>query len=568
MEHGEREATATAVVFALSAGVLAWTTLPGPHWHDTAEFGAVAWRLGLSHPPGHPLHAVLTHGAQRLPFGDVAFRANLLSALSMGAAVALLYRLLRAVAPRTISPAEARGMWTAIRDRVPAMGAAMLPVAMPAVWLQGVRAEVYALQLLLCVAIAWLCLLVARGEDHRALPALALAFGLAGANHSLIGAALIPLAVVAIFVGKPFKRSYGYAAVGGALGLATYLYLPLRARHGGEVGWGMPTDVGSLWATISGRAWHANIARDPADVDLAGNALNIFGYGIEQIGVGAVILLSVGLAVGLATGTARRPGVALGALFAAACTFGTRFLYPFDPLNPDIGGYFSPALVAVLVATWSLTARPWRWAFLGALVWAAPNHDPGQRRDQRTAESLTRAYFDDVPPDGVLVLSDYASSFLGWYLRAAEGIRPDVMAVFRGQVGQPWARDRLATLHPERAAMLTEFPRGFDGPDARYEPGVEASRLGPLVGHLAADGVTLAPGGLDSLDRLAAAFARVDVPRDLDALRFVGFLHAQHAEHHLRRGRRHLAGWHLAHADALAPGDPWLADLRHRLGPL
>ena len=267
MNDWDREAGATAAVFAVAAGLFAWTALPGTHWHDTAEFGAVAWRLSLSHPPGHPLHAVLTHGIERLPLGDVPFRANLLSALALGAALALLYRLLRAIAPEG--------------HRLPAIAGALLPAAMPAVWLQGVRAEVYGPQLLLSVAVGWLCLLVARGDDQRALPALALAFGLAGANHSLIGAALIPLALIAMAVGRPRAPAVAGAFAAGGLGLAAYAYLPLRATHGGEVGWGMPTSAGALWETISGRAWHANIARDPGEIDLVANALNVFGYGIE-----------------------------------------------------------------------------------------------------------------------------------------------------------------------------------------------------------------------------------------------------------------------------------------------
>jgi hypothetical protein len=371
-----------------------------------------------------------------------------------------------------------------------------------------------------------------------------------------------------MFVGRPRAPAVGGAVAAGALGLAAYAYLPLRATHGGEVGWGMPTSLGALWETISGRAWHANIARDPGEIDLVANAFNVFGYAMDQFGIYAVALLAVGVSVGLATGGWRTPWMGLAAFLAAACGVATRFLYPFDPLNPDIGGYFAPALVALLVGVWALTAPRWRWAFLGALLLAAPNHDPAGRRDQRTAESLARAYLDEVPPDGALVLSDYASSFAGWYLRAVEGARPDVMVVFRGQVGQDWARTRLASLHPERAARLAAFPAGFTGPDTRYEPGALAERLGPLRLHLAADGVTLTPGVPDDLDRVSAAFERVDAARDLDAVRFIAFLHAQHAEHHLRRGVRYLAAWHLSHAEALAPGDGWLADLRRRVeGP-
>ncbi len=56
----------TSVVLAAAGTFGVWTALPGPHWHDTAEFAAVGRLLSLSHPPGHPLHAQLVHAGELL----------------------------------------------------------------------------------------------------------------------------------------------------------------------------------------------------------------------------------------------------------------------------------------------------------------------------------------------------------------------------------------------------------------------------------------------------------------------------------------------------------------------
>ncbi|MCA9541368.1 MAG: DUF2723 domain-containing protein, partial [Myxococcales bacterium] len=238
----------SAAVFAAAASFFAITALPGLHWHDSPEFAAVGWRLSMSHPPGHPAHAQLTRAAELFGLGDGAFRANLLSALLAGIALAGFFRLLRAVAPNL--------------PRFAAAAAAVLPAVMPVIWLQAARAEVYALQLVLSAALAALCLRVARGADQRALPALALAFGLAGANHSLIGLFWLPLALWAMAVGRPGWRAFALAVPAGALGLSTYAYLYLRSHAGGVVGWGRPDTPAALWGMISARDWAHGVVPD------------------------------------------------------------------------------------------------------------------------------------------------------------------------------------------------------------------------------------------------------------------------------------------------------------------
>ena len=83
------------IVFVLSAGYLIWGMASGLLWHDTGEFGAVGWRLSLSHPPGHPAHAMLTHTGMRLiPFGDLGLRSNMVSALCVAAALGALFAMM------------------------------------------------------------------------------------------------------------------------------------------------------------------------------------------------------------------------------------------------------------------------------------------------------------------------------------------------------------------------------------------------------------------------------------------------------------------------------------------
>ncbi len=543
----------SAVVFALAGGFLAWTCLAGPQWYDSAEFGAAGWRLTLSHPPGHPAHAVVTRATQLLPLGDGALRANLTSALCVAAALAWLYRLLRRAAPAA--------------GALPTAAAALLPAVMPALWQQAARAEVYALQLLLTMALVEGCRRVARGNDARALPALALTFGLAGANHSYLGALVIPLALWAMAVGERRPRAVGAAVAAGALGLAAYAYLPLRAGAGGEIGWGAPRDAATLWSTISGAAWRRNLVPATDVVDELDNVATLAAWGIDQVGPFAA-LLGLGLVLAAAPSWVRgRRWAPAGALLLMGLPVLSRVVYPLDTANPDLGGYLVGALAfaAGLLALAAARLGPARWSLPLVLVLAAPGFDPGGRRGSRTAERYGRAVLDEVPPDGVLLTSDYATSFLTWSLRATEGLRPDVAIVFRGQMDTAWFAERLRRQRPDRAAQLAA---GFPGPEARYEPGVKMAQLGALAARLRPVGLTLAVGPMASVGQVRAAFAALGPPTDADARRARAFLHVQTAEHLARaRAEAPLARWHLEQAELLAPGDPYLAEVDRLLLP-
>lgn len=534
-----------AGVAGLSGGFFAWTALPGIHWHDTGEFAAIGRLLSVSHSPGHPIHAITTHGVQLLPLGDAGFRANLSSALWMAIALTLFYHALRRLAPE--------GRWWG------AACVALLPALMPAVWLQGVRVEVYALQLALSAGIGLLALHL---RDARAFAGLALVFGWAGANHHLLGVALLPLALA----GAWLHRRRLWLGLAGLVGLASYAHLYFRARAS-AVGWGMPDTPAGLWRMISAQEW---IGANPATrttLDLVDNAQKMTVWLIEQVGppVAAMLLIA-----SLYAGLRRRSPALAGCAVAFAGVLATKLLYPFDPLNPDVGGYLAPALCAGLAFAWAgLAAADRRWPMgaglaVGALLWLGPGFDPGDRQHSRAAEQWGRALLAEVPPEGALVVSDYASHFLLWGLFALEGARPDVVAVFRGQMGTDWYQARLRMRRPGGVTF---------GADSRYEPGVRAEQLGALRARLGPAGVTLAVDGGASSEAVRAGFAQITLPpTDLDTRRSMGLVHVQYALHHLARAPAGealaLARFHLETAEAYAGPDPMVAQLRARLNAL
>ena len=105
---------------------------------DTLEFQLIAQRGAIPHPSGYPLYALLlTLFARFIPFGEVAFRANLLSALAASVAVGFTYLVARQMR----------------LSHVAALFSAALLAILPTFWAHATIAEVYALHLALISAL-------------------------------------------------------------------------------------------------------------------------------------------------------------------------------------------------------------------------------------------------------------------------------------------------------------------------------------------------------------------------------------------------------------------------------
>ncbi len=118
---------------------------------DSLEFQLVCYLPGVAHPTGYPLYTLLGKAFTLLPWGDVAFRVNLLSALMGALAVALTFLLARRLT----------------RRRLPALvGAGALAVS-PVFWSQSTIAEVYALHLALVQGLFLLALVWAEQNPLR-----------------------------------------------------------------------------------------------------------------------------------------------------------------------------------------------------------------------------------------------------------------------------------------------------------------------------------------------------------------------------------------------------------------
>lgn len=115
----------------LSLVVYYLTLVPEVDWLDSAELSLQAYQLGVSHPPGYPVHAILGK-ALTLVISDPAIATNLLSALCTSATVGLMSLMI-----------------LNLTDNL--YGALLVPLVFafsPRIWTMAVTTEVYNVNIL------------------------------------------------------------------------------------------------------------------------------------------------------------------------------------------------------------------------------------------------------------------------------------------------------------------------------------------------------------------------------------------------------------------------------------
>jgi hypothetical protein len=250
---------------------------------DTTKFDYLGLVLGTAHPPGYPLYTMLNAAFVRIvPWGSVAFRANLLSAifaiLACLVAVAIFTRL-------------------GVRPIVAAGGASALGL-ISQLWHFALIAEVYTLSTLF-VALVLACLLAYDRTRRPAwLRAGLLIFALSFA-HATSQALLIPGLLLYLAVRRPAwlfrpRELAWLLPLGAALALMPYAYLVWRTAAGAPLLDTRVTSLTSFWEVISGARYSGWMFGVPLDTIISERLPELWSHGVNQLGV-ALLLCAIGL---------------------------------------------------------------------------------------------------------------------------------------------------------------------------------------------------------------------------------------------------------------------------------
>jgi hypothetical protein len=293
--------------------------------------------LGITHPTGYPTYLMLTHLFTYLPFGDPAYRVNLASAGYAALAVAAVYRA---------------GLLLSKRILAAAAGALAFGLG-AALWSQAVIAEVYTLNALLVSATIIVLLLWREIQRDRYLLLSAFLMGLCLTNH-LTSGLLLPASVLFVtLVDRRKLVDVGLMLKGAGLfllGLAPYLYLPIRAAMDPPMDANNPTNLDRFWYVVSGGDLTGSFfAFGPSE--LPNRMLFYWEHLLENMPFLVVMVALTGAVVVLLKD--RAVGIFLGFLF-----LGWLF-YAVENDIPDIDLYFIPTYLVLSL---------WAAAGFGALL--------------------------------------------------------------------------------------------------------------------------------------------------------------------------------------------------------
>ena len=339
-----RAARAVTILAPIVVGMVAtamgvWRLMPGVGFWDTAEFQTVPPILGTAHPTGYPTYVLLGWIASFVltPFGDAAFRMNLLSAIFVGVAAGLTVDLVRLLT-RSVALGVVAGFGLA---------------ATPIVWAIGTHADPHALHLAFVAAILWLLVRweqarTANPDDSsradRWLVAAAVATGLSVGNHSLTLLLAIPIALYVLVVEPRIVLRWRFVLVCAAAVLlpAVLVYLELPLRGGlipavrAPLVYGTPDTWDGFKYVALGEQFRGGIS-DPFG-ELPRKVADLADLTVRQLGPLAFLV-----AIGFLVAAIRQPPYALltGSALIITCFFNAAYI------NAEIERYYlGPALIA------------------------------------------------------------------------------------------------------------------------------------------------------------------------------------------------------------------------------
>ena len=482
-----RSADGAAMTLAAAVPLLVYlrTMAPTVYGLDSAELTTGAYVLGLVHSPGSPLFLLLGHLFTWLPFGDVGYRVNLLSACSAAAAVAFTFAAVRQLTGESLL----------------ALGSAWCLAFSYYFWVAAVAAELYALHALFVAALLWLALRWRDELNLARVSTFAVLFGLGLGNHLSLSVLAPGYAwLLASGRGQPWRRGRWWLAAlaGGVAGASIYLYLPLRAESPMNYARDYGIDVrtwNGFWAAVSGQMFASHYfavapARLPGEVFAYAHRLwsNFLGLGCFM-----------GVA-GLVADFNRRRDVHIGLLllFAGHLSFMLTYDVPDKEVMllptyvvwipwmaigvralADSGSALrhsrasGSASAAALAGPPPRASTPVRTAAIIMLAMSATNlvvnFADADISNDWSARERAEAIFASLPPGAVFIGGWYDVPILE-YLRWVEGQRPDVATVNLFFVRRGQGADLASRYLQEGRPVFTSSPVDLLADDLDFEP--------------------------------------------------------------------------------------------------
>ena len=479
------------LISAYSFAIYILTSSPTIYWGDGIELSAVCATGGIAHPTGYPLFTMLGRVVCLFSRSNPAWGTNLLCAFFGALATGVFFLAIKTALD--FLPDE-YFLHAAYKD-ITACAFSLVLAFSRTFWFHCTTTEVYSLHILFLTILLLLFLRYAKmGRDGNFLGFFGV-WGLSFSNH-LLSMTLFPLglAMLALFVQR--KRPWKILIAAGILfilGLAPYIYLPLRASFRPGLNWGDPSNLKNfLWVISGGEFKKHKLLMESPGVPFT---LSSFGghfvrrsihisqwlpkelyqfapranllKGLTFAGFAFLILCGAGLVY------RRKKAAALGIVGCIFMTLVMIFLYNIPDIEPY---YLCLSPYAFLLAALGLTGflhgcemilferkinfLPFLFLLLPLI--ALVSHFPDQDKSQNSEAYEYGLKVLHHTPDHAIILTLVDNDiYTLWYFQKALGLRPDITIVGANFIHNGWYAsyfEKMDADKPRFTIRQTETP--------------------------------------------------------------------------------------------------------------
>ena len=486
-------------VFAVTVPLAIYllTLAPSVTFFDSGEFITAIHSLGTAHSPGYPFFVNYAKPFTWLPFGSIAFRVNIATALSAAAACYGVYLLVMTLVANDDSTDRAMSRYVA---RGCAMSAALAFAFSSRLWLQSNHDKPYPLVAFIVAVVFWALLRFrARYDKGEECPHYvylgAFLCGLATGAHQTI--VLMLPAFAWLILSRDWRllgriKEFLLAVSFGLLGFAIQLHMPVRALKNPLLNWGDPRTLDQfLWNLL-----RKGYPSDPPhrDAALLWQQMGAFNIPKEFTWVG-IALLVLGLVVSFRRQRDEVIAYFLGigtSLLVIVGYFNTQPdliflteefftpLYLLSAVFMGVGLFWLLRRALANIAVEKLTSVPVK-VLVGVFILLLPaticalNYYENDQHENYVAFDYASNTFRSLPQGTVLYTWGDSGAFPLWYLQGVERMRDDLDLLHTPHLVFRWYLDAFPHLFSR--SMLRSVPESLQSAESALKMAV-AEQIG------------------------------------------------------------------------------------------